>query len=137
VSTTAKLLAGVAAVLQARPGIRLAYVFGSRARDEASESSDLDVAVLADQPLSAIALGELAERLEAATGLRPVDLVDLTTAAPLVCNEVLRDGILVHGTPEDRLDFELRTFQRVQDTRPLREAQQRLIREAAQHGRST
>jgi predicted nucleotidyltransferase len=136
VSTTAELLAEVAAVLQARDGIRLAYVFGSRGRDEASPDSDLDVAVLADEPMSAVALGDLVERLEAETGIHRVDLVDLAVAAPLVCDEVARDGILVHGTPEDRLAFELRTFHRVEDTRPLREAQQRLIREAARHGRS-
>jgi predicted nucleotidyltransferase len=78
-------------VLARRPWLRLALVFGSVAKGSASAHSDVDVAVLADAPLSAeqhLALvGDLAE----ATG-RAVDLVDLRTAG-----EPLLGEILVHG----------------------------------------
>ena len=121
----------VVAVLRGHAGLRLAYVFGSRARGDGGAHSDLDVAVSCAGSLDANALGILAESLARATGISRVDVVDLSTAPPLVCDEVVRDGVCVIGSDEERIDFELRTFQRVQDTRPLRETQQRLLREVA------
>lgn len=116
--------------------IVLAYVFGSYARGEASSGSDVDVAVLGPSAMSAQELGTLAEALQTACGGTFVDVVDLATAPPLLCEQVISDGIPLLGSPEDRLEFELRTFQRVQDTAPLRRTQQHLIREASRHGRS-
>jgi len=127
----------IAAVIQRHEGIRLAFVFGSRARGDASAHSDVDVAVLAQAPLGSQELGRLVEELQAVFGEIHVDLVDLATAAPLVCAEVVRDGVLLHGSAEEQLAFEQRVFHRAQDTQPLRRVQQELIREAARYGRPT
>jgi predicted nucleotidyltransferase len=76
-------------ILARHPEVRLAYLFGSLARDRARTSSDIDIAVLADSPLSAetktAIIGEIAET----TG-RPVDLVDIATAGEPLLGEVLK-----------------------------------------------
>lgn len=126
----------VAAALTSEPDIRLAYLFGSQARGEASEGSDVDVALLADGPVDLMRLGALQELLSA-TLRKPVDLVDLRTASPLLAWEIVRDGAAVlvsdAGT---RMDFELDAVRRWEDTRHLRRQQQELLGERARLGRS-
>lgn len=118
-------------------GVELAYLIGSEARGQASAGSDVDIAVLPRRPLSLLELGALAERLERELGGRRVDLVDLHRAPPLLLAEVRRDGqVLVERDPAVRFDFETRALQRALDTRPLRAAQQALLRERALLGRS-
>jgi predicted nucleotidyltransferase len=69
-------------------GASRATVFGSIASRRARETSDVDVAVLfADEPAPAT-LDRLTEDLEDATG-RSVDLVDLTTASPLLAHQIV------------------------------------------------
>lgn len=121
--------------LEAEPGVRLAYLFGSFARGEAGPGSDLDVAVVADRELGLLELGALVERLQrAAAGLR-VDLMDLRRAAPLARFQVVRDGqVLVERDPVARFEFERAAWREAQDTRHLRRVQQDLLREAARHG---
>lgn len=74
-----------------------AWLFGSVARNEARDDSDVDVAVLLDlpppssHPESGIAL---AGDIESSTGL-PVDVVILNSAPPELVHRVLRDGIIL------------------------------------------
>ena len=70
-------------VLEADPGIAYALVFGSTARGTGHSGSDVDVAFALTEGRrpTALELGDLASRLETATGRR-VDLVDLTEAHP-------------------------------------------------------
>ena len=75
-------------VLDREPGLRLAVLFGSAARETTHAGSDVDVGV-AGIPVSRLAALESA--LSRAVG-RPVDLVDLTTAPPLLRFEIARDG---------------------------------------------
>ena len=87
----------LAAVLAAHPGVRLAILFGSVARDAAGPASDLDLAVLGPAPLSTDETVALTEALAQETG-RPVDLVDLRTAHGTLLGEVLRTGVRVVET---------------------------------------
>jgi predicted nucleotidyltransferase len=84
--------------LEAEPGVLEAYLFGSQARGDASEHSDIDVAVYVspDTSRAARAFGyesELTAKLMAAVGSNRVDVVVLNDASPLLYHRVLRDGI--------------------------------------------
>ena len=69
-------------------------VFGSRARGDARQDSDLDLAVGAPAGFDARDLGDLIGRLESASGLT-VDLVLLDEASPALAYRVFRDGEVV------------------------------------------
>ena len=76
-------------VLRTRLGVRLAVLFGSAARGESNDESDVDMLVRVR--------GGWSDRVDAALALeealsRPVQLVDLASAPPLLLSEVLRDG---------------------------------------------
>jgi predicted nucleotidyltransferase len=91
----ARLREALEDVLAEEPNILFAILFGSRARGRARPESDVDLAVLprdADLPLRA----ELAlqARLERDLG-RPVDVLRLDRADPLVRWEVARHGVPV------------------------------------------
>ena len=82
--------------------VLLAVLFGSGARSELRPASDLDVGVLGTP---ANRLAALQVTLERATG-RPVDLIALETAPPLLRFEIARDGVvLVERTPHLWSDF--------------------------------
>jgi predicted nucleotidyltransferase len=98
-----------------------AWVFGSRARGDASPGSDLDVAVLyRDDPprtLEGLHL-ELADDLAEAMGL-PVDLVVMNRAPADLAHRVLRDGVLLFDDdPSARIRFEVRSRNAWFDLRP-------------------
>lgn len=78
-------------VLRTHPRVRAAWVFGSIADGRVRPSSDLDVAVLGDEPLQAEQKSVLIRRLARAIG-RPVDLVDLQATHGPVVGEILRHG---------------------------------------------
>lgn len=93
-SPPARLLVDrIAAALQAYGKVGLAFLFGSMARGEAREDSDLDIAVAGTDPLSAADRLELMDRLAVLAG-RPVDLVDLRTAPPPLLRHALTTGVL-------------------------------------------
>ena len=89
--------------LRTEPSVRAAILFGSYARGEQHDASDIDILV-DRQP--GPELREVARRLSARLG-RPTQLVALEDAekAPLLLAEVLRDGrVLVdRGETWDRL----------------------------------
>lgn len=79
------------------PEVVAAYLFGSVARGEAREDSDVDVAVLLDRDPPRTLEGlrfDLADELTACLGA-PVDLAILNRASADFVHRVLRDGILV------------------------------------------
>lgn len=113
--------------------ILLAYVFGSAARGDAGDASDVDVAVFATSALGLTQIAILSETLGRAISFRRrVDVVDLRAASPLLAAEVVRDGIrLIERDTEVRFDVEMAAIHRYEDTKPLRRAQQELLREVA------
>ncbi len=68
------------------------YRFGSTASAQEHAESDLDIAVLAGDPIDAVARFELQERLAAAVG-RDVDLVDLRRASTVMAMQVISTGV--------------------------------------------
>ncbi len=86
----------VEAALARHPDIKLAYVFGSVARDMARPDSDVDVAVLTTSPLDMERKIQLISDIAAATG-RPVDLIDLATIGEPLLGQILHYGIRIRG----------------------------------------
>jgi predicted nucleotidyltransferase len=81
------------APLFARADIQLVILFGSTARGVTHRRSDLDVAILAKEPLDVV---ETATQVMALLRRSDVDVVDLRRASPLLAMEVVRSGILLY-----------------------------------------
>lgn len=77
--------------LRGRQDVRLALLFGSRARGRARAGSDADVAVLG----KSLDLLRLAADLSDAAGVE-VDVVSLGDPGYPLLNVILRDGLLLH-----------------------------------------
>jgi predicted nucleotidyltransferase len=119
-----------------RGDVRLVYLFGSTAAGTARRSSDADIAILFDEVPAPGVLDLLTERLEAAAD-RPVDLVVLNDASPLLAREVIARGrLLLCRDDQDRVRFETRTTARYQDTAHLRGVQYAYLRERAEAHRA-
>ncbi len=90
------ILDSLRTALAGRNDVRLALLFGSRARGQARPGSDADVAVLANPGID---LDALAGALSRATGVE-VDVVDLDEAGYPLLKVITRDGLLLHqATP--------------------------------------
>lgn len=99
-----------AMILDALPGLLAIYVFGSTALGQASEESDLDLAVLGKEPVSPTRLYDLARSMESQLGI-DVDLVDLLTASTVLKREVVALGRVIHSGDADAVfDFEGRSL---------------------------
>jgi len=85
--------------LAKRPEVLEAYLFGSTARGEQQEHSDVDVAVYVNRAATpATPFGyaaDLATELMRALATNSIDVVVLNDAPPLLYGRVLRDGIRI------------------------------------------
>lgn len=95
----------VSAVLAEHP-VSVGILFGSRARGDAHERSDVDVAVAFDglepgEPGYNDALFGLGADLATALGTDDVDVVDLRRASPGLVRTVVDQGELLVGTGRD------------------------------------
>lgn len=120
-----------AARLAKDPRVVAVWGFGSRARGEATASSDVDLAVLLDREVSL--REELHLRSTVVEELRrdDVDLVVLNGAPPLLRYEVVSAGDRLSARDEEAADrFEENAVREAFDTAYLRDVQQRLAREA-------
>lgn len=82
------------AILERHDEIQIALVFGSMAEGHARPDSDLDIGVAARKPLSALEQLDLIDELAATFG-RPIDLIDLLTAAAPILRQVLTKGVFI------------------------------------------
>jgi predicted nucleotidyltransferase len=102
------------------PDVDVLYVFGSTVTGKSRAESDIDIAVYVDDrndgrdPLFDLRLGLwLQDRLG-----RPVDVIVMNTAAPLLRYEVLRTGVrLFERSPARRSAYEVRAFKEYVDFR--------------------
>src|SRR5690242_13933577 len=69
------------------------WLFGSCARGEARQHSDIDIAILPKDDLPSGFFGELDADIEESTIPYEVDLVDLRNADPVLMAEILSEGI--------------------------------------------
>ena len=116
--------AELSAALEREPEVVAAWLFGSWARNAATASSDVDVAILATSPRASAS--DLAfRRIELADALaarveRHVDLVDIAQAPADLVHRVLRDGVLLIDRDRSvRLRFEVDARNRYFDMQPV------------------
>lgn len=123
-ASTRETLSALREALTAHPRIHFAILFGSTAQGTARTDSDIDIAVLAQIPLTAQQKIELIESIASITD-RPVDLIDLKTVGEPLLGEILK-GQRIIGSNEDFARLLTRHLIDVADFVPL---QQRLLRE--------
>ena len=90
-SDPAQLIQPLQQVLRARGDVVLALLFGSRARGDASEASDLDVALLTHSA----DLLDVGAQLSQASGLE-VDVISLADPGVPLLDELLRDAVMLY-----------------------------------------
>jgi predicted nucleotidyltransferase len=109
------------------------YLYGSVARGEARQTSDVDLAVLyaQDPPRTFDGLGlALGSTLERHLG-RPVDLLALNRAPADLIHRVLRDGVLLYDRdPSARIRFEVQARNAYFDLLPYLRQYRRTTRSA-------
>jgi uncharacterized protein len=120
-------LAGDLAELAANdPRIVALYLFGSRARGEASERSDFDVGVLFRREVALRDVVLLEDALQQRLGL-PVDVVDAGHVDAFLALDIVR-GERVYCSDPDRCDeFELYVMRRAGDLAPFERERRRLL----------
>jgi uncharacterized protein len=97
-------------IRQSVPSLIALYRFGSQAKGLARPESDLDLAVLACNPIPAVRRFELAQEL-AIQLHRDVDLVDLRTASTVMRMQVISTGECLDAPNEPtRREFEMYVF---------------------------
>jgi predicted nucleotidyltransferase len=95
--------------LEAFPAVRLAAVFGSEARGTAHARSDVDLALRLD-PDSAALRQEIEVTLARALD-RPVEVISMDAASPLLRFEITRDGVLLkESRPYEWADFKVQAM---------------------------
>ena len=127
-------------VVQQRPAVQAAYVFGSTATGRRHPRSDIDVAVLLGPSVTpAQRLGyrlNLMADLGAALQRDDVDVVVLNEATPLLAHRVLSTGVLAfERSPRARVRFQTATARRYFDLLPTYEIYIRALKRSAQRGR--
>ena len=69
------------------------WLFGSCARDDVLQHSDIDIAILPRDELPSGFFSDLAESVEESSIPYDVDIVDLRSAAATLIDEVRREGV--------------------------------------------
>ena len=95
--------------VQQLPGLRALYLYGSMALGQAGLASDVDIAVVADQPIPSVRIFELAEDLASRLNL-DVDLIDLRAVSTVMCMQVISRGRRLFGAGLDVELFEDRVY---------------------------
>lgn len=102
------------------PDLQYAYLFGSAVTDQLRSDSDIDIAIATHQPMEASKLGRLVGELEKCVD-RPIDVVDLDRAGPILAMQVLRHGeLLLDPDHRARVEFEMHTPSRYADWKRMR-----------------
>lgn len=130
--TQERIQHAVAEVAQADPHVVGVYLFGSRTKGDAHPRSDVDLAVLFDEPRSLADLVDLELRFEDAVGTK-VDLVDLGKARPFLALDVIR-GERLYARSSKRCDeFDLYVLRRAGDLLPFERERRRILLDPERH----
>ena len=110
--------------------LKLIILYGSRARETHSKDSDVDVAVLADHPVTLAAKTEVSERMAKRFSVsdEQIDVVDMWDAPPLLAHEVGETGTLLEGEQFDFIRFRVRAWKRYLDTAKFRRVREQSLK---------
>ena len=70
------------------------YLFGSRAREDHNERSDIDIAIDAGSPISLTEKGQILSMIDALNIPQKTDIVDFQRAPQALKDNILKEGIL-------------------------------------------
>ena len=104
----------------------LIILFGSRSKGSATEVSDYDIGVVANEPLSFEQKNKLSETVAKEFGYPEdkIEIVDLNEASPLLQMEAAKSGKLLKGSEYDFFKFKLLAWKRYQHTAKFRKMRQ-------------
>ena len=110
----------VTTIRQAMPDVLVVYLFGSFAKGEALETSDIDIAVLGSSSYDNVKLWNLAQKLSSLCR-HDVDLVDLRQATTVMRIQIVAEGehLFDDGSKESVLfeDFIFSDYARLNEER--------------------
>ncbi len=73
------------------------YLFGSRARGDNSETSDIDIAIDAKNPLSMTQKGQIVSMIDALNIPQKIDVVDFNRIPNALKENIMKEGIVWKG----------------------------------------
>ena len=115
--------------------IATAGLYGSGAQGRLRGDSDLDIGLLLSQPVSPLDLAAVAAELEGLAN-RPVQLVDLATASPILGHQVVAHGVLLlDRQPRRRHEWLMRTMSDYFDLKMTRKSGEEALRQRLTHAR--
>lgn len=124
----------VVEALAARVAIDTAWLYGSGATGRLRKDSDLDIGLLLQGSVSVWELAGLAADLEPLAG-RPLQLVDLDAAGPILARQVLAKGVLLlDAKPARRHAFLMRTLTDYADLKHARAPVEAALRARLRRG---
>ncbi len=107
----------------------LIIAFGSRVSGKSVSTSDYDFAVVAVEKLSLSERVSISENIAKKMEIKEdkIDLVDLSSASPLLKFEVARNGKLIDGDYAQFIRFKVRAFKEYVDTAKFRRLRERVM----------
>ena len=100
-----------------QPSIQLAILFGSFAKGKEQESSDIDIAIELDKPLTIEKKLSLLQSLGEITD-RKIDLIDLKTIGEPLLNQIIQHGTMLKGTKANYIELTIKNVNMMQDFSP-------------------
>jgi len=109
--------------------LRLIILFGSQATGTAGKTSDTDIAVLGDRPLTLDERSKLEEEYAGRFSISEelIDLADLSIAPPILRYQVAQTGKLLHGSEEDFIRFKVLAWKQYMNTEKFRRHRQQSL----------
>jgi predicted nucleotidyltransferase len=91
------------------PDIKLLYLFGSHASNQANTHSDIDLAVLLPTKISTVSRWELQQKLSLEFNV-DVDLIDLLSASTVMQNQIVNSGVCLYDASNHKGAFEVQVM---------------------------
>lgn len=107
----------------------LIIAFGSQIKGTARNGSDFDFGVYSGRSLTLSDRTDIAERLSKNLNINEdkIDLIDLSSALPLLKFEVAKNGKLIEGETFDFIRFKVRALKEYVDTAKFRRMRERVM----------
>ncbi len=80
------------------------YIFGSHASGDATDQSDIDIAILCEKPLEELELWDLTQSLAVQLN-REVDLLDLRRVSTVICFQVLKTSKRIYCLKDEEVNW--------------------------------
>jgi len=121
--------------LASEKSVSFAYLFGSHARQNAGNLSDIDIAIFVRGNVDSFRYRlKLTEAIEKTIGGHKMDIIVLNRTTPLLAHEIIKTGVLLKENKDARINFEIKSLQEYLDTQYLRDTQRLYIKKQLNEG---